>query len=106
MIDETIARIEGRIRSSELSDSSREELIQLLASLRSEIGDLAKEDPAQAKNLALFADQSTLAAQGETADLAQSSSGLESSVAEFEAQHPQLVERVNRVCVILSNMGI
>lgn len=103
MIDETISRIEGRIRSSELSVECRAELIELLSSLRGEIGALAEENPDKAKELAAYADESTQAAQGEGEKSVPHSA---SSMEEFEAQHPELVERVNRLCVILSNMGI
>ena len=108
MIDETFARIEGRIQSSDLPETSRAELMELIASLRTEIGALEKKDPEKAKDRAQFADQSTLSAQEASAASAAASRGssLESTVESFEAQHPQLVERVNRVCVILSNMGI
>jgi hypothetical protein len=105
MIDETFSRLEQQIRLAELSDPARSELIELLASLKSEVGELNKKDPAEAKSLASFADHSIRLAQ-ESSVPAKTPPTFEDSVQEFEIKHPQLVERVNRVCVILSNMGI
>jgi len=110
MLQDTISKIEGRIRSSgAVDDTQRAELLALLTGLRSEIGTLSKTHQEQAESIAAFADVSAQEATRETknpATLRHSISGLESSVGEFEKSHPQLVGIVNRIASVLANMGI
>jgi hypothetical protein len=93
MIEDTIARIEERLRSDEsLPASERAELEQLLRQLRTESATLPRLDPRGP------------AEPGE--DVHSALGRLEESLAEFEATHPQLIGIVNRISNILSNMGI
>ena len=110
MIQDTIAKIEERLRQSGPADEAkRAELLALLASLKAEVGRLSETHAAQAQSIAGFTAVSAHEATREQRDprLVQLSlKGLASSVEEFEASHPRLVEVVNRICTTLSNLGI
>jgi hypothetical protein len=110
MLQDTISKIEGRIRSSgSVNDAHRAELLDLLGRLRGEIGTLAQTHQEQAESIAAFADVSAQEATRETKNpetLRHSIGGLESSVEEFEKSHPQLAGIVNRIASTLANMGI
>jgi hypothetical protein len=110
MLDDTISKIEGRIRNAgDVDDTRRAELLKLLGELRGEIAALARTHQEQAQSIASFAEVSAQEATRETknpAALRHSIGGLESSVGEFEKTHPQLVGIVNRIASMLANMGI
>lgn len=110
MIDETLAKIEARIKNSEvISDAKRQELQNLVATLKSEIGALSRTQPEQAQRIAGYTEVSTREAtrKEQNPDLLKNSlNGLNSSVKEFEDSHPQLVQVVNTISSTLSNLGI
>ncbi len=110
MIDETLAKIEARIQSSDaLKEDKRQELQQLISTLKTEVAELSKTQPEQAQSIAGFAEVSTHEATREQQNpnlLKLSLDGLTSSVAEFESSHPQLVQIVNSISNTLSNLGI
>jgi hypothetical protein len=110
MLNDTISKIEDRIRNSGAVDEARRaELLKLLGRLRGEIAALSKTHQEQAQSIASFADVSAQEATRATknpATLRHSIGGLESSVGEFEKTHPQLVGIVNRIAGMLANMGI
>lgn len=110
MIEETIAQIEERIRKSvTISEDRRAELLELVATLKDEVGHVAKSNREAATSIAGHADRSTVEATKEAPDedeLQESLDNLASSVAEFEETHPRLVQVVDRICVTLSNLGI
>jgi len=110
MIHDTIARIEAQIRNSaNLSEERRAELAALLATLKAEVGELAKTHGEQAASIAGFAQVSAHEAtrsQPNPEALQHSLSGLEASVSEFEKSHPRLVNIVNSISHTLSNLGI
>ena len=92
MIEDTIAKIEQRLRSAQsLPLGERLELQQLLAQLRSEAQSLPTVP--------------TLAVSAED-DAQTALDRLQESLTEFETTHPQLVGTVNRISTILANMGI
>jgi hypothetical protein len=110
MIDETIQRIEARLRSAEtMPDSTRAELLHLLATLKAEVMQLPPGKSAQAENIARAADVSTEQAVLQDRD-AESYRGtiddLAGSVREFEDSHPRLVQIVNNIANALSGLGI
>ena len=93
MIEDTIAKIEERLRAADsLPVEQRIELEQLLADLRRESRSL----PMLARR---HADESDI-------DLRGAIDRLESSLTEFEATHPKLTGLVNRISTLLANMGI
>ncbi len=110
MIKKTIGEIEAKIRGAEsVSEAHKRELLQLLATLKTEVGTLEKTHGEQAQSIAEFAKISTHEATREEQSpelRALSVRGLQSSVEGFEKSHPRLVEIVNRISDTLSNFGI
>lgn len=110
MIEDTIGEIEARIqKAGAVTPEQRQELLQLLARLKSEVGDLAKTNEPQAESITGFASMSAHEAirpdqQPVLRDL--SVRGLRSSVHGFEQSHPQLVQIVNNISNTLSNLGL
>jgi len=110
MLHDTIGQIEAKLRDAgSLKPGQREELLQLLATLKSEVAGLSKTDAEQARSIAAYADVSAHEAMREQKNetlLEHSVAGLRASVAGFEKSHPKLVDIVNRIATTLSNLGI
>lgn len=110
MIDDTIAKIEARLKSSDaIPEEKRRELQQLLATLKSEVSKLSQTHAEQAQSIAGFTEVSAHEATREPQNpqlLNLSLRGLTSSVEEFEKSHPKLVQIVNSISNTLSNLGI
>lgn len=110
MIEETVRKIEARIRAAEaIKDERRAELLQLLATLKSEVAELSKTHEEHAQSIAKFTDLSAHEAtrtQPNPQSLDHSLQGLRSSVDGFEKSHPKLVQIVNAISNALSNLGI
>ena len=110
MIDNTIEKIEHRIRNvPSLKDEQKGELLNLIATLRGEMGELAKTKADHAESITGFVDVSTHEAMREQTNphlLDLALKGLSSSVEEFETDHPKLSELVNAISMMLSNIGI
>jgi prefoldin subunit 5 len=110
MIDDTLAKIEARLKSTEaIPAEKRRELQQLLATLKAEVGKLSKTHAEQAESIAGFTEVSAREATREHQNpqlLKLSLNGLTSSVEEFEASHPKLVQIVNSISNTLANLGI
>src|SRR5580700_8507859 len=83
MLDDTISKIEGRIKNAEaVKDDHRAELLTLLGQLRGEIAALSKTHQEQAERITSFAQASALEATRASKDpetLQNSIGGLESS---------------------------
>jgi hypothetical protein len=110
MVHETISKIEERLRTpGSIPDDQRDELLRLLATLKNEVQSLSRTDAEQAQSIVRFAELSAHEAtrKQKSPDLLKLSvEGLSSSVDGFEKSHPELVGIVNRICTMLSNMGI
>jgi uncharacterized protein DUF4404 len=110
MIEDTIGKIEARIKAADsVKEERRQELLNLLATLKSEIGELSKTHGEQAESIAGFTDLSAHEAtrSEQNPDLLNLSlQGLGSSVQGFEESHPRLVQIVNAISNTLSNLGI
>jgi hypothetical protein len=110
MIEETIKKIEAKIAQSDASkEKNMEELVKLLDTLKGEVAELSKTHADHAESIAGFAKISAHEATRKDQNpelLNLSVKGLSSSVEGFESSHPKLVEIVNRISVMLSNMGI
>jgi hypothetical protein len=110
MIEDTIGKIEARIQGAEtVKEERRQELLELLGTLKSEVAELSKTHQEQAQSIASFTELSTHEAirteqNPELLDL--SLRGLGSSVRGFEESHPRLVQIVNSISSTLSNLGI
>lgn len=110
MIENTIAEIEAKIDGSHsISEERKRELLQLLGTLKSEVGTLAQTHDEQASSIANFARTSTHEATRATQNpqsLEHSLQGLRSSVDGFEQSHPKLVQIVNSISKTLADLGI
>ncbi len=92
-----------------MDQGKKQELLDLLGRLKSEVSNLSKTNDEQASSIAGFARVSTHEATRTKPDsklVEISVNGLRSSVDGFEKTHPQLVEIVNRISNTLSNLGI
>jgi hypothetical protein len=110
MLEDTLSKLETRIQNAgNLREENRQELLQLISQLKTEVSGLSKTHKEQAETIASFAELSTHEAMRESRNpetLKHSTAGLTSSVDEFEQTHPQLVLAVNRIATTLANMGI
>jgi hypothetical protein len=110
MIEETIGNIEARVQAADsINVERRRELLQLLATLKSEVAELSKTHAEHAQSIAAFTDISAHEATREQKDprlQKLSLEGLSSSVEGFEKSHPKLVQIVNAISNGLSNLGI
>jgi Mg2+ and Co2+ transporter CorA len=110
MIEQTISEIESKISGAEaVSPERRRELLQLLATLKTEVAVLSKSNQEQADSIAGFAQLSTHEALRQTQDpqLREISlRGFRSSVENLEQTHPRLTHSVNRISKMLSDWGI
>ena len=110
MIEKTIGEIEAKIRGAEaVSDERKHELLQLLGTLKSEVGALSKTHDEHARSIDGFANVSAheaTRAEKNPQSLEHSIPGLRSSVEGFEQSHPKLVQIVNSISNTLSNLGI
>src|SRR4051794_20235720 len=110
MIEDTVSKIEAKIESSDaIAEERKRELLQLLHTLKAEIGGLSKTHGDQAKSIAGFAEVSAHEATRTKQNpelLNLSLKGLSSSVEGFEKSHPQLVQIVNAISNTLANLGI
>jgi hypothetical protein len=110
MIEKTLGEIEAEIRDANtVSGERKRELLQLLGTLKSEVGNLEKTHNEQAESIAGFAQLSAreaMRANQNPQSLHHSLQGLRSSAAGFENSHPKLVQVVNAISNTLSNLGI
>ncbi|HXT11512.1 MAG TPA: DUF4404 family protein [Candidatus Angelobacter sp.] len=110
MIEDTLSNIEAKIQAADsIKDDRKRELLQLVATLKSEISKLSKTDREQAQSIAGFTEISAHEATRSEQNpelLKLSLKGLSSSVGGFEKSHPQLVQLVNSISSMLSNLGI
>jgi hypothetical protein len=110
MIEKTLEHIEKRIRKADsVTEEDRTDLLDLLATLKSEVLELSKTQAEHAESITGFAQISAHEATREKKNprlVTLSVTGLSSSVDRLETSHPKLVETVNRISQILANMGI
>ncbi|MBI5388517.1 MAG: DUF4404 family protein [Verrucomicrobia bacterium] len=110
MIQDTIEKLEATVRNaSAVKNENRAELLELLSTLKAEMGELAKTHAEEARSIAGFASVSTHEATRSEPNpklLELSLKGLSHSVEEFAETHPKLVQIVNSISNALSNLGI
>jgi|KBSSwiStaDraftv2_1062776.scaffolds.fasta_scaffold2724892_2 DNA repair exonuclease SbcCD ATPase subunit len=108
MIQETIQRLEARLRGSEaLPENTRDELLTLLATLRAEIAQLPAASATQAQNIAELTDRSAKEAAARNPErLQRALDELVDAARGFEESHPQLVQIVNNIANTLASLGI
>jgi hypothetical protein len=110
MIEDTVSKIEAKIQGADaITDDRKRELLHLLGTLKTEISTLSKTHREQAQSIAGFTELSAHEAtrSQQNPELLQLSlKGLSSSVDGFEKSHPRLVQIVNTISQMLSNLGI
>ena len=110
MLDETLTQLEANIHQSDTIQAEKKaELLRLLTTLKSEIAALESTHAEHAESVVGFTARSTQEAIRQTRNpqlVALATQGLAASVEELEASHPQLVQIVNAISVLLSNIGI
>jgi hypothetical protein len=110
MIEDTVSKIEAKIQGAEsIPESRKRELLLLLSTLKTEVSNLSKTDHEAAQSIAGFTEVSAHEAtrrEQNPALLDLSIKGLTSSVDGFEKSHPQLVQLVNAISQMMSNLGI
>lgn len=112
MFNEKINAIEEKIKHSQAIDQAgKDELLELLDELNTELTKLenSRANTGRGQDIVgktgRFAEQ-VIAGDGETSKVNQAGSELRNSVAEFEVSHPKLVQIINRICIMLSDIGI
>ncbi|MCX5806310.1 MAG: DUF4404 family protein [Proteobacteria bacterium] len=110
MLEKTITSIETNIKNAvSIGEKDREDLLELLSILKSEVLELSKTNAEHAESITGFAKVSAheVTRQKKNPNLIELSlTGLTSSIDELENTHPTLVETVNKISHILANMGI
>lgn len=110
MIQDRLDKIEEMLKQSEaVKESDKNELLNLLTNLRTEISELSQTHHEQAESIVGFAELSAHEAtrcEKSPKLFNLSIEGLTSSVQEFEISHPRLVAIVNSFCTMLANSGI
>ncbi len=105
-----IEALEKKIqKTSQIDAKIKEDLLDLMRSLKTELSDFKETHPTTAHNIAdktqVSAEQ-ILTSNNKPDDLQKNIEGLQGTVEEFEASHPKLVQVVNRLCIMLSDIGI
>ncbi|MGA2868990.1 MAG: DUF4404 family protein [Verrucomicrobiota bacterium] len=110
MIEKTISEIEAKIRGTgTVNEAHKQELLDLLGKLKAEVGSLERTHSEEAKTIAQSVQATTqeaTRANQNPESLQHSVAGLRSSVEGFEQSHPKLVQVVNSLSNMLSNLGI
>jgi mevalonate kinase len=105
-----IEAIEKKIEAtSQIDTKIKEDLLDLMRSLKTELADLKDAHPTTAQNIADKTQASTeqvLTSDSKQDELQENIEGLQVAVEEFEVSHPKLVGIVNRLCMMLSDLGI
>jgi hypothetical protein len=106
----TIDKIVEKIRLyNSLNEENRTELLKLLEALKTEINEFSEKQEEHAESLKGFISASAHEATRQQKNptlLKLAVEGLSASVEGFEISHPKLVENVNNIASMLSNMGI
>jgi hypothetical protein len=110
MIEKTISEIEAQIGGAEaVSAERKQELLKLLATLKTEVAELSKTHGEQADSIATLAKVSATEAirsDQNPQSREHSIKNLQSSASGFEQSHPRLVQIVNAISKTLSDLGI
>ena len=102
--------IEKRIQENpDIDQTTKAELLRLLTTLKSEIATLEHTHAEHAESMIGLTQRSMHEAIRQPKDPQRADSAMQelaASVAELEVSHPQLVNVVNAISVLLSNIGI
>ena len=107
---DSLTRLETKIQEATgLNVQHKTELLNLLAALKDELADLSTSYEEHAHSITSFTDISAHEATRQSKNqqlLRIAIEGLSTSVEELEASHPELVATVNKLCNLLSSLGI
>jgi uncharacterized protein DUF4404 len=107
---DSLTRLETKIQEApDLNAQHKTELLNLLANLKDELAGLSTTHEEHAHSITSFTDISAHEATRQTKNqqlLGIAIEGLSTSVEELEASHPELVATVNKLCNLLSSLGI
>jgi predicted transcriptional regulator len=110
MLEKNLTEIETRLQQARgVDEAARQQLLELLATVRTEVKTLADTHADEAHSIAGFTSVSTheaIRSERNPKLIELALEGLSSSVTGFEESHPKLVQAVNRICLTLSNLGI
>ncbi|MDJ0625115.1 MAG: DUF4404 family protein [Candidatus Caenarcaniphilales bacterium] len=110
MIDETIKKIEERLKESpNMQPQRKEDLLALLEKLKLEVSSLSETNQDDAHSIVKLTDLSAHEATKEKQNshlIKLSVDGLSNLAKNFETSHPQLASAINNFCLSLSGMGI
>lgn len=110
MIEDRIELIQSTIEAARnIPGTTKADLLEQVATLRSEIKALAESHPEEASSITHFAGAAAHEASRSRRNpqLAEAAlHGLSASIQELEETHPVLVGMVNRFATALSNMGL
>jgi F0F1-type ATP synthase membrane subunit b/b' len=106
MIQDRIAKIETTLANADLAPTTREELLALLAELKTEVSGMEAAHGEKAQSITRSADAAFSLASSPEETTPAVLEELRESVVGFEASHPRLVQVVDRIALTLSNMGI
>ncbi len=110
MLQHTLKTIENKIKDTpHIPDESKAEFLDLLHQLNDQINALKEIQAEKAQSIKGFTKVSAHEITRREMDpglVRIAMEGLSSSVKEFEASHPKLVQTVNAICDFLSKIGI
>lgn len=111
MIEDRLKNLEDRIEAAgNLPEESRSELLRLLAALRSELAALPGAQTGEARETTDAREPSASAEAGgeaiEPTVLQAALDDLTDAVKKFETSHADVAPILNRISIILSNMGM
>ncbi|MDD5727951.1 MAG: DUF4404 family protein [Victivallales bacterium] len=107
-----ITAIEEKIKTDPRIDAKiKTDLLDLMRSLKTELAEIKGAHPQTAHTIAAKTAASTKqiltpAVNAESGNIQDNIDGLQRTVEEFEVSHPKLVQIVNRICIMLSDIGI
>jgi Domain of unknown function (DUF4404) len=110
MISERLARLEATLRNNTtIPEVARQELLALVVELKTEVAPLASTHGEIAQEIAGSAEaavHATVQEEPHPERASEAVQGLAASVRQFEVSHPRLVEIVDQLALMLSNLGI
>jgi prefoldin subunit 5 len=110
MIEERIRKSESAVKASQnIPAQKKDELLSLLAKLRSAVAKVSQTHPEDAQSVATHIEASTDQAtrgKNDPEQLKTALRKLKESVEKFESSHPELVIYVNEFATALSAMGL
>ena len=108
MIEETLRKIEETVRDEPASPARRQEILRLLAELRSELGAIGPSPGDIAERASRLTEAVHEAARAEdgTDERRVASGRLAESIREFETSHPRLAAVAQAVADALASAGM